>query len=134
MLTVMLDPVNSAILGSAAALSQTPHNKIPSTAGWLKYRVSTSSKAAAFFVLFSSEIVSSVIQIFTPASATLSSLYCKENLSYKKYIRLKVIKNVTDNSGMDIFLQLRTNLPFSCELQLHTNPRFVLSSQTRQWY
>ena len=74
----MFGPVKSASLLCQILPSQNPQNKTPSTAGWLKNKVMTFSRFAAFRLKSWSYRVNSVIHSFNPASATLSNLYWRQ--------------------------------------------------------
>lgn len=76
--TVIPGPLNKASFWCQLDPSQKCHRMTPSTAGWLKNMVSRFSRAAAFLCSSAASTVSSVAQIFKPASATLSSLYCDD--------------------------------------------------------
>ena len=109
-LTAIVGPVNRASVWCQLDPSQKCQRMIPSTAGWLKNRVRSCSSAAALPCSSEELIVSSVIQIFSPASATLSSLYCvKEGQSSLYWVNCVLWLGFLENilSQISFFLILR---------------------------
>lgn len=99
--TVIPGPLNKASFWCQLDPSQKCHRMTPSTAGWLKNMVSRFSRAAAFLCSSAASTVSSVAQIFKPASATLSSLYCDDT---KVHNQSKMALNIKCQNRSQFFL------------------------------
>lgn len=121
--TVRFGPSNSLAGALWIAPSQKPQSMMPSTAGWLKKRVIRFSRATAFLLASFSDTVSSVIQILSPASATLSSLYC--NIVFQFLSKMVLSSVILENHTWlkDIYLNYIDVYIAAMKMTLNSNKR-----------